>query len=473
MEEAPVYVLHFAQSHTDFRLPEFAASAKYLGIPYELLDTPSRLDSVRPEQRPFVLCRLPSDDAARELLGRCSCLRAVWELWICADTYAELHARNQAEKPYAAFSRPDVSWKALMQGFNAAISDARRLELIESFSYMDMPGPTRMKGADLTWGVIEEYLRSRDAGGAPPPQGDQDPRLVQLFFGRKIKDRTGRVPARDLIDELSLKKRQYIGNTSMESEMSVVMANMALAGPSKFVYDPFAGTGSMLYACSMLGAFSFGSDIDGRMLRGRQDKHGGRGIALSAKQYGLTGRILDTITFDMTHAPWRSPFCDGGGGGIFDAIVTDPPYGVRAGAKRLGKRDVAQQRDEPFVMPDGTLSHTLPDYVPPTKPYPLSHLTADLLEYASALLKPEGRLVFWLPTMNEENHETPIPTQPHFELVAHSLQDFGKWGRRLITLEKKRDAPNAPMPRPAAAPAPVRANEDPHEFRNLYYAPKK
>ena len=38
------------------------------------------------------------------------------------------------------------------------------------------------------------------------------------------------------------------------------------------------------------------------------------------------------------------------------------------------------------------------------------------------------------------------------------------------------------MPRPAAAPAPVRANEDPHEFRNLvrraaltvqYYAPKK
>lgn len=143
------------------------------------------------------------------------------------------------------------------------------------------------------------------------------------------------------------------------------------------------------------------------------------------------------------------------------------PYGVRAGAKRLGKRDAAQQRDEPFVMPDGTLSHTLPDYVPPTKPYPLSHLTADLLEYASALLKPEGRLVFWLPTMNEENHETPIPTHPHFTLVAHSLQDFGKWGRRLITLEKKRDAPNAPMPRPSSAPAPVRANEDPHEFRNL------
>lgn len=327
MEEGQVYVLHFAQSHVDFRLPELAASAKYLGISYELLPTPSRLSTVRPDQRPFVLCRLPSEDAACELLGRCSCLRAVWELWLCAETYDDLHQRNRETKPYAAFSRPDVSWKALMQGFNAAISDTRRLDLIESFSYMDLPGPTRMKGADLTWGVLEEYVRSHDAGGAPPPQGDQDPRLVQLFFGRKIKDRMGRTPARDLIDELSLKKRQYIGNTSMESEMSVVMATMALAGPSKFVYDPFAGTGSMLYACSMLGAFSFGSDIDGRMMRGRQDKPGGRGIALSAKQYGLTGRILDTITFDMTHSPWRTPFRDGGGGGIFDAIVTDRTCG--------------------------------------------------------------------------------------------------------------------------------------------------
>ncbi|WFC98714.1 tRNA (guanine(10)-N(2))-methyltransferase [Malassezia yamatoensis] len=466
MEKPKVYVLHFAHSHVEFRLPEFAASAKYLGIDYELLDTPSRLAYVKAEQRPFVLCRLPSDEAARELLARCSCLRAVWELWTCSDTYEKLHSWNREEQPYQQYSRPDVSWKAIIQGFNAAISDKRRLELIEDFTYMNLIGPTRMHGADLTWGVIEEYVRSHDAGTAPPPQGDQDPRLVQLFFGRKIKDRSGRTPARDLIDDLSLKKRQYIGNTSMESEMSVIMANMALAGPSKFIYDPFAGTGSMLYACSMLGAFSFGSDIDGRMLRGRKEKEGESGVARSAKQYGLTGRILDTATFDLTNAPWRSPFREGAGNGIFDAIVTDPPYGVRAGAKRLGKRDQHLQRDEPFIMHDGTAAHTLPDYLPPTKPYPLSHLTSDLLEYASALLIPSGRLVFWLPTMNEEGTETPIPEHAHFHLVAHSLQDFGKWGRRLITLEKKADAPSAPFPLQNASQGPARANEDPHEFRN-------
>lgn len=135
-------------------------------------------------------------------------------------------------------------------------------------------------------------------------------------------------------------------------------------------------------------------------------------------------------------------------------------------------------------MPDGTPSHTLPDYLPPTKPYHLSELTADLLEYALALLKPQGRLVFWLPTMNEDEAETPIPEHPHFTLVAHALQDFGKWGRRLITLEKKADAPSTALPTPhAPAEGVVRANDDPTEFRNRvrgagrtrltqYYAPK-
>jgi len=60
---------------------------------------------------------------------------------------------------YLAWQSPDVSWKALMQGFHVALSEKRRLGLIESFAYMNFQGPIRMRGADLTWGVIEEYSR--------------------------------------------------------------------------------------------------------------------------------------------------------------------------------------------------------------------------------------------------------------------------------------------------------------------------
>ena len=37
----------------------------------------------------------------------------------------------------------------------------------------------------------------------------------------------------------------------------------------KIVYDPFAGTGSLLYTCAHWGSYVMGSDIDGRQMRGK------------------------------------------------------------------------------------------------------------------------------------------------------------------------------------------------------------
>jgi len=135
----------------------------------------------------------------------------------------------------------------------------------------------------------------------------------------------------------------------------------------------------------------------------------------------------------MTQHPWRR-------GGLFDAIVADPPYGIRAGAKRLGKRVLARQREEAVTMPDGTFAHELPDYVAPTRPYHLLDLTRDLLDFAHYLLVKGGRLVFWLPCVNEDDgQEVEIPTRNGMRLVARSTQDFGRWSRMLITLEKISD----------------------------------
>ena len=33
------------------------------------------------------------------------------------------------------------------------------------------------------------------------------------------------------------------------------------------------------------------------------------------------------------------------------SIVTDPPYGVRAGAKRTGRKDPSRLRQEPYIFP--------------------------------------------------------------------------------------------------------------------------
>lgn len=75
-------------------------------------------------------------------------------------------------------------------------------------------------------------------------------------------------PSSALIHKYSLKSRAHIGNTSMSSDISLLMASQALASPGKAVWDPFAGTGSMLLTCAEFGCVVWGSDIDGRQMRG-------------------------------------------------------------------------------------------------------------------------------------------------------------------------------------------------------------
>jgi len=189
------------------------------------------------------------------------------------------------------------------------------------------------------------------------------------------------------------------------------------------IYDPFAGTGSMLYTAAQFGAYVFGSDLDGRQMRGKGEIPG---IYRAADQYGLRSLVMDCATFDVTRSPWRC-------GDIFDGIVTDPPYGVRAGAKRLGGRDeTLPPRDAPTILESGMIAHTKSTY----RPYELSDLVQDLVCFARYLLKPGGKLVFFLPTVNDEYRDVDIPKCEGMALASNSLQDFGKWGRRLITMVK-------------------------------------
>lgn len=55
------------------------------------------------------------------------------------------------------------------------------------------------------------------------------------------------------------------------------------------------------------------------------------------------------------------------------------------------------------------------------------------------MLKPGGRLVFFLPTITEEYEELDIDSMlcRGMEVVANSLQDFGSWGRRVSFFPEK------------------------------------
>lgn len=65
------------------------------------------------------------------------------------------------------------------------------------------------------------------------------------------------------------------------------------------------------------------------------------------------------------------------------------------------------------------------------RPYEISDLAKDLVEMARYLLAPGGRLVFFLPTVSEDYSEVDLPVCEGMSVVGNSVQNFGKWGRRV------------------------------------------
>ncbi|CAE6343194.1 unnamed protein product [Rhizoctonia solani] len=441
------YFIHFAVTHPEFRIPELLSVAQCYGFTVGLPPEPE-IDN----NRPFLHAMIDNDEDAKALAQRCILVKAIYELWAYGTTYDVLHAMNKCNRAiwdtdYYQSSR----FRFNVMAYSHTISKERQRDIMNSFAYMGYQGKIDMNNPEFIMTCIEEYP---DSHGWPRHKRQVDGEFRQVVFGRLIAEGT----ARKLIAAFDVKKRSYYGNTSMEAEVSLLMANQTLAAPGKLIYDPFVGTGSMLYTAAHFGALVFGSDIDGRQMRGKDTTPG---IQKAAAQYGVQSRILDLCTFDITQGPLRR-------GGLFDAIVTDPPYGVRAGAKRLGRKDGQEMRQEPLVLQDGTLSYTHRTYVPPTKPYELSALASDLVELARYLLVPGGRLVFFLPTVTDDYAPVDIPQCEGMHLVANSLQNFGKWGRRLITMERvtqeEYPAPRFGLEGRANGHTPAHRN-----FRNKYF----
>lgn len=206
-----------------------------------------------------------------------------------------------------------------MDTYQGARSAREQTRLFESFSYFGFEGHIKMRDPEQTFCIFEDYGFRAEA-----PK--------QIYLGRWISG-----SQRQAIWDYSLKRRQYISTTSMDSELALLTANLSLASLGKIFYDPFVGTGSFPIACSHFGTMSLGSDIDARMVRGK----GGVDILSNFRQYGLLGKYLDSFISDLTHSPIRTAR-------FLDGIICDPPYGVREGLKVLGNRG-GGKKDVVFV----------------------------------------------------------------------------------------------------------------------------
>jgi len=185
-------------------------------------------------------------------------------------------------------------------------------------------------------------------------------------------------------------------------------------------FDPFVGTGSILLTCALRGGFCFGTDIDIRVLRGKNEDEN---ILANFRQFNLPRPEIVRSDNSLYNRHYRSDLPMN-----FDAIVCDPPYGIRAGARQSGSR-----LEE--VKP--VLEEHRHDHIPQTKPYPVSDVMADLLDVAAQVLHVHGRLVYIIPSMNDFEVNTDLPSHPCLKLVHCCYQPLQMHlGRRVVAMEK-------------------------------------
>lgn len=410
------YLCVFYHRLLDYRKAEVESLAHLFGV----LEDGSALQWKLPQHHhpdsPFHFVYLPSEDVARNIANRSILVKGIYELWGEGSSYEELEEaiRSYPDERKLPYLAAESTFKITVDSFGKVISFQEQNDRIQGLTYIPFKGRVNLKNPEHKFWLIETDDYGSNNGLPPVVQ-------KRIFFGREVG-----AADRKLLPTYQLKSRTYLGPTAMDAEMAFLMANQALATAGKLVYDPFVGTGSILVAAAHFGAMTMGADIDIRVVRD------GRGpdcnVWSNFKQYHLPMPI-SLLRADNNLPPWRPGLKE-----VFDAIICDPPYGVRAGGRKSGGRKLLKGVISPYTVPDDKRT----DHIPSTAAYSLAECVHDLLDVAAKMLVMGGRLVYFYPVLREDDStETHFPEHPCFKLIATCEQILSlRYSRVLLTMVK-------------------------------------
>ena len=129
-------------------------------------------------------------------------------------------------------------------------------------------------------------------------------------------------------------------------------------------------------------------------------------IRNNLKQYELQDKFIDILVADFSTKYLKKDF-------EFDAIITDPPYGIREKTKKIGskknKRNKLKNQNEnennekikiscsSSSDSEEAAAHSNEFHSPQHTNYMLGEIFHDLLDFSVEHLNENGRLTFWLP----------------------------------------------------------------------------
>ena len=430
-------LVQFFDEWSDFRLAELQSLIPCPEPPVMLEHSGSKL---------FTILDLPDEESARALCVRSVLIKAVYELWGMGSSLEEaVEATKSAYESGSvidkALLRVENSWCVDIQLLYKKVSSAVKEDFRNHFKFLDFLGPVQLREPDVNVAVVLDYFQeySSREKGCKMEGSDMNLLAAFVYCGRVL----AKGGMREELRKYDLKKRLYLGPTTLDHSLAFLMANLAGVKPGYLCLDPFVGTASLLIALSHHGAFCMGTDIDVRVIRGMMYAGGGRHKDSDSVQVQQDGKeakrdIFATFNDYALPAPelirldlhsFRKHYHHSAVG-TFDSIVTDPPYGIRAGGRKSGKAEGVDYE----VSTDRRADH-----IPSTQSYAVEEVMLDLLECSASLLKLGGTLCYLIPTPYDFS-PSDLPSHPCFVVEHLCLQSLStRHGRHAVMLRKTRE----------------------------------
>ncbi|KAL1496130.1 hypothetical protein AB1Y20_014751 [Prymnesium parvum] len=441
--DGPFYLCHLIHSWLNFRLAELRACADVAGVNLSI-DEEEAFELRRGAEGVLLRIALDDEAAVARLTARTVLVRSVYEIWATGGSWEELEASIK-RVPLAhcvPFLAEGTTFRVRVASFGHKYTPEEQTAMINKLGpLLPWKGKVKLQHPDHTFFIIVDVPQQQADGPPPPPHAAADHSIAghkpaplagvaagpptKFYFGRLVGE-----GQRSLVGALDLKKRNYIGTTSLDAELSLVMANLARVRRGQLVYDPYCGTAGCLVAAAAFGARVLGADLFLPVLRGKLRTRSGpsaltqpqeQGIGLTFAQYGLPPPA------GLLHADSGRHLCCLRAAPLFDAIVTDPPYGIR---------------EKPAAMDDAPLlERLLPEaqregHVPRTALAAVDTILVDLFALAERCLAVGGRLVFLLPTTLPFS-EALLPPHTLLRLEgAYEQRMAARWSRWCVVMRR-------------------------------------
>ena len=187
--------------------------------------------------------RSVTDDVISKCLKRCILIKSVIELWGSSDkdiTSCASEVRtlcNESHHKHYLITKycknENRSWKISIQTFGSKYTREDQQLMRSHFSFLPFSGPVKMSNPCDEFLLIRE-VEVDELGSAMFPRYDHNGELIvendkraplAIYFGRAI---LGGIKSLNYgrVEQYSLKTRRYLGPTSMDTELSMVMTNL-------------------------------------------------------------------------------------------------------------------------------------------------------------------------------------------------------------------------------------------------------